>query len=184
VCRDGDYLYTLQCWVVGGIDEAVGYADAAQTVIGSGGEVPFGKEGWLGFVYLVIGQSERCVEWCRAQLARGRDTHTLSRALLVLALTAAGAGEEVRAAANGLIDAAEATQNPWVLSYALIAYGMAFRDADPARALDALRRGLVIAQDSANHANETHLAALPARVEAAHGDPVATLDHVTLAIRN
>ena len=51
-------------------------------VIGSGrDEVPFGVEGWLGGVYLVIGQPERSVEWCRAQLARGRDTHALTRAL-------------------------------------------------------------------------------------------------------
>ena len=39
------------------------------------------------------------------------------------------------AAANGLIDAAEATRNPYVLSFALLAYGFAFRDADPDRAL-------------------------------------------------
>jgi hypothetical protein len=59
---------------------------------------------------------------------------------------------------KGLIDAVDATRNPWGLSYALLAYGMAVRDVDPARALDALRRGLVIAQDSGNRANETHLA--------------------------
>ncbi len=64
------------------------------------------------------------------------------------------------AAADGLIDAAEATDNPWALSFALLAYGFAFRDADPVRALDALRRGLVIAQDSGNRANESHLARL------------------------
>ena len=33
---------------------------------------------------------------------------------------------------------------------AVTAYGFAFRDADPVRALEALRRGLVIAQDSGN----------------------------------
>ena len=63
------------------------------------------------------------------------------------------------AAANGLIDAAEATHNPVCCSrYALLAYGLAFRDADPAGALDALRRGLVIAQDSGNRYNESLLA--------------------------
>ena len=75
------------------------------------------------------------------------------------------------AAADGLIEAAEATGNPYVLSLALLAYGYAFRDADPVRALDALRRGLVIAQDSGNRANESHLAASLARLEAEHGDP-------------
>jgi hypothetical protein len=53
-------------------------------------------------------------------------------------------------AANGLIDAAEASHNPCVLSQALLAYGYAFRDADAGRALEALRRGLVIAQESGN----------------------------------
>ena len=75
-------------------------------------EVPFGAEGTLGAVYPVIGQPERKVEWCRAQLARGRDTHTITRTMLVTALAVAGAGEEARAAANGLIEAAEATHNP------------------------------------------------------------------------
>ena len=87
---------------------------------------------------------------CRAQLARGRDTHAIARACLVFALAIAGSGDEAMAAANGLIDAAEATRNPYALSFALLAYGFAFRDADPVRALDALRRGLVIAQDSGN----------------------------------
>ena len=120
--------------------------------------MPFGLEGALSGVYVAIGQPERYVEWCRAQLARGRDTHALTRAWLVIALSAAGAGDEARAAAKGLIDAAEATHNPYALSYALYCYGCAFRDADPVRALEALRRGLVIAQDSGNRFFESELA--------------------------
>ena len=110
------YVLAAQCWRPGRIEAAVGYADAGQTVIGSGGQVPFGQEGVLGVVYMVIGQPERNVEWCRAQLARGRDTHTFTRTLLVAGLTVAGAGEEARTATNGLVDAAEATHNPYVLS--------------------------------------------------------------------
>ena len=151
------YVNVAQCYWTGRIEEeAVGYADAGQTVICTGrGEVPFGLEGALGGVYMAIGQPERSVEWCRAQLARGRDTHTLTRSMLVIALVIAGAGEEARAAANGLIEAAEATHNPVALAYALNAYGGAFRDADPVRALEALRRGLVIAQDSGNRLSES-----------------------------
>jgi hypothetical protein len=153
--------------------------------MGTGGdEVPFGVEGALGAAYVAIGQPERNVEWCRAQLARGRDTHTLTRATLVVELTIAGAGDEARAAANGLIDAAEATHNPFALAYALHADGYAFRDADPVRALEALRRGLVIAQDSGNRLVESHLAGVLSRLEAEHGDPLAALDHITLVIRN
>ena len=51
-------------------------------------------------------------------------------------------------------------------------------------ALEALRRGLVIAPDSRNRVAESALAQTLSRLEAAHGDPVAALDHVTLAIRN
>ena len=96
----------------------------------------------------------------------------------------AGSGDEAMAAADGLIDSAEATANPYLLSYALIAYGFACRDADPDRALEAMHRGLMIAHDSGNRFNETHLVANLARVEAEHGDPLSALDHITLAIRN
>ena len=60
----------------------------------------------------------------------------------------------------------------------------AFCDADPVRALDALRRGLVIAQDSGNRYHESILATSLARLEAEHGDPLAAFDYFTLAIRN
>ena len=179
------YVMASACWNAGRIEAAVGYSDAAQRVIASGRhEVPFGIEGVLGAAYLTIGQPERCVEWCRTQLARGRDTHRITRACLTIALAMVGSGEDARAAANGLIDAAEATPNPFVLSFALWAHGYAFRDADPAGALDGLRRGLVIAQDSGNRFIETLLVGQLSRVEAEHGDPLAALDHVTLAIRN
>jgi hypothetical protein len=179
------YVMASACWNAGRIEAAVGYSDAAQRVIASGRyEVPFGIEGVLGAAYLTIGQPERCVECCRTQLARGRDTHRITRACLTIALAMTGSGEEARAAANGLIDAGEATPNPFVLSFALWAHGYAFRDADPAGALDGLRRGLVIAQDSGNRFIETLLVGQLSRLEAKHGDPLAALDHVTLAIRN
>ncbi len=180
------YVMASACWMAGRIEEDVGYADAAQLVIGSGrhDEVPFGGEAALGTAYAFIGQPERWVEWCRTQLARGRDTHGIIRTYLVFALTLAGCGEEARAAATGLIDTAEATRNPFVLSFALYVHGFAFRDADPDGALDAARRGLVIARDSGNRYAETLLAGVLSYLEAEHGDPLAALDYVTLAIGN
>ena len=86
--------------------------------------------------------------------------------------------------ADGLIEAAEATGNPSVLTLALYAYGLAFRDADPVGALNAVGRGLVIAQDSGNRAQASVLANGLALLEAEHGDPMAAFDHLTLAIRN
>jgi hypothetical protein len=96
----------------------------------------------------------------------------------------AGFDGEAMAAATGLIDAAEATHNAWTLSYALLAYSLAFRDADPDHALEALRRGLIVTQDSGNRGNETHVAGALARIEAEHGDTASAFDHLTMSIRN
>jgi len=180
------YVMAARCWMPGRIQAAVSYADAGQLVIGSGRheEVPFRSEVMLGVAYAVIGQPERYVEWCRTQLARGRDTHGMTTASLVFALMMAGCGEEARAAANGLSDAAEATHNPFMLAYMHHVKSGAFRDADPAGALEAASRGLVIARDSGNRYIETLLASNVSHLEAEHGDPLAALDYVTLAIRN
>jgi predicted ATPase len=181
------FLYTIAsvCYMTGRIEAAVGYADAGQLVIASGRyEVPDGIEGMLGAVYLAIGQPERLAEWCRAQLARRRDTHVHIRSWLVAALAVAGSGGEAMDSADGLIEAAEATGNPFLLAWALAAYGGAFRDADPVGALNALGRGLVIAQDSGNRACASALAQFLARLEAEHGDTASAFDHLTLAIRN
>jgi hypothetical protein len=86
--------------------------------------------------------------------------------------------------ADGLIEAAQATGNPAMLAWALAAYGLAFRDADPVGALNAVGRGLVIAQDSGNRANQSNLAANLCLFDAEHGDPLAAFDYFTVAIDN
>ncbi len=181
------FLYVIAsfCYATGRIDAAVRYCDAGQIVLGRSRDAPpFGIEGVLGAVYLVIGQPERLAELCRAQLARRRDTNVLIRGWLVVAVSVAGCGGEAMVFADGLIEAAEATGNPSLLAWALWAYGLAFRDADPVGALNALGRGLVIAQDSGNRANSSVLALDLARLEAEHGGTVSAFDHLTLAIRN
>jgi predicted ATPase len=179
------YVMASQCFTTGRIEAAVGYSDAAQIVLGrSRDALPYGTEGALGAVYLAIGQPKRLAELCRAQLARRRDTHVYIRGWLVLALSVAGSGGEAMDCADGLIEAAEATGNPLSLAWALAAYGSAFHDADPVGALNALGRGLVIAQDSCNRTQASILAQILALLEAEQGDTVAAFDHLTLAIRN
>jgi predicted ATPase/class 3 adenylate cyclase len=181
------FLYAIAslCYTTGRVEAAVGYSDAGQIVLDrSRDALPYGNEGLLGAVYLVTGQPERLAELCRAQLARRRDTDVQIRILLVCALSLAGSGGEAMDCADGLIEAAEATGNPMLLASALGGYGLAFRDADPVGALNALGRGLVIAQDSGSRAGASALAQGLARLEAEHGDPVAAFDHLTLAIRN
>ena len=179
------YVMAAQCWQTGRLEEAVRYSGAGQPVVSdSRADVPFGIEGWLGAPYLAVGQPERSVEWARSQLARGRDTHTLTRGALAQALMIAGCPDEAASVASGLIEAAEATRNPYVLAYAHLAYGFTFHNADPDRARDVLRRGLRIAQDSGNWLDEIFLEQVLARLEAEHGDALAALEYLVLVIRN
>jgi predicted ATPase len=179
------YVIASQCYMTGRIEAAVGYSDAGQIVLGrSRDALPGGIEAWLGTVYLAIGQPERLAEWCRAQITRRDDTPVNSRGWLVAALVMAGSGEEAMDYADGLIEAGEATGNPCLLAWALAGCGLAFRGADSVAALNALGRGLVIAQDSGNRAVASALAPFLARFEAEEGGTVSAFDHLTLTIRS
>jgi predicted ATPase len=179
------YTVAAQCFLTGRLDDGVRYTDAARMVLTERSDVlPFLFDIMIGGAYTYIGHPERCIEWCRARLQCGPDS-VLMRAFLVLTLVAApGSGEEAMAATSGLIEAAEATANPLMLSIALLAYSYAFREADPAHALDAAHRGLVIAQDSASRYFETQLALNLGRLEAEHGEIASAFDHLSLAISN
>ncbi|MDT5255861.1 MAG: hypothetical protein QOD10_941, partial [Mycobacterium sp.] len=179
------YVVASNCYMAGRIEPGIRYTEAAQRAISSGSDhVPYGAEGFLGSAYPAVGQPERWIQWCRAQLARGRDTHSLTTTSLVAGLAVTGSADDAMEAANGLIDAAEATGNPFALSWALLAHGFAVQDADPVRSLAALRRGLVIAQDSGNRFVESIIAYTLGRLEATHGDPLAAFDYFTVAIGN
>jgi len=180
------YVIASLCYTTGRIEEAVRYSEAGQTVLGGSrdGLPSYYIEASLGVAYLATGQPERLAELCRARLARRRDTHVYTRSWLVLALTVAGSCGEAMDWADGLIETAEATRNPYVLAWALAVYGWAFRDADPVGALNALGRGLGIAQASGHRSCASALAEFLAVVEAEHGGTVSALDHLTLSIRN
>lgn len=178
------YLIASQCYTSGRLDEAVRYCDAGDIAICNGGEVPLGLAALLCAPYLMIGQPDRSVERCRAQLARRTGNDAFTRTGLVIALMMAGSDDEAMIATTGLVEAAEATRNPWALSYALLAYALAFREADPDSAIEALRRGLMVTQDSDNRGNETHITGALAHFEAERGDPLSAFRYVTRAIRN
>jgi tetratricopeptide (TPR) repeat protein len=173
------------CVVLGRFEEAVRYSEVGQTVIAAASDkVSYFGEPFLGSAYFFVGQPERNVELCRAQLTRSGDTNIFGRVNLVSALWVSGSTDEAMVTANGLIDAAEAIGNPMVLAYALSVCGIVFRDTDPDRALEALRRSVLITQDSGNRLHESQFLYWLAGLEAEHGDRMAALDYLAVAIRN
>ena len=106
-------------------------------------------------MYSHAGQSERWVDLCRRVIAAEAGPHTITRACLVMALYFLGEGDEARVASEGLLDAADATHNPMTACFALLAQGLAYHDADPVAAYDALRRALTVAGESGNRQMES-----------------------------
>jgi predicted ATPase len=177
-------------YVFGRVDDALRYSETGQAAMQRrADEVPFSPvQLWLGAVYSAIGQIERYVEFYRDVLAWGRNPHELTRSCVVIALTNAGRPQEALTEATGLIEAAEATRNPFAVSFALLAYGMACSTENHPRARDALRKGLRVAQESGNRTNESYFAMTLAmtldRMEVEPGVSAAALDNITLAVRN
>jgi hypothetical protein len=178
------------CYMQGRAGDALAYSAAGDAAIRDAvDDVPFDPvELWLGAVYSSIGESDRYVDFYHRQLGRGHDLHQFLRGCVVISLLSAGRDEEALAVAAGMVEAAETTQNPYAISFALMASGMAQSAVDPVGALAALRRGLLIAQESGNRANVSYLAMTLAmalnRIDGENRDPSLTLDNITLAIRN
>jgi predicted ATPase len=179
------YVMATQCYLAGRIDEALDYAKASRLTIASGrfDKVPYEFVAWAGGVYAAEGRPERWVDLCHNIIAREPGTHTFARACLVIALFVARSAEQA-AASEGLLAAADATDNPQFCCVALMAYGSANADIDPVAAHEVTRRALRIAQESGNRAVETHLAVGLSRLAATSDEPIDALDYLTLAIRN
>ncbi len=178
------YVVAAMCYVSGRVGDSIGYADGARLAIGSGhfDEVPFDFEVALSATYATAGQPDQWVELCRNVIARGAGTHAIAWAFLVMGLSVAGATDEAVAMLDGLRTATDATANPAVLGYALMARGLAYRDADGSAAYDAYREGLAIAHNSGNRLIESHLAGTLAQLAAVRGEPADAFDYLTLAI--
>jgi predicted ATPase/class 3 adenylate cyclase len=178
------YVLAAQCYAAGRLDDAVGYLDASRQLTESDDfdEILYELQSSTGVVYSHAGQSERWADLCRSAIEKEPGRQTLSRASLVMALNFLGKGDEARAASHGLLAAADVTENPSTACMALLAHGLAYHDADPAAAYDALRRALTIAQESGNRQMEAAsstvwLVAAPDR------DPLECFEYLNVLIR-
>ncbi|WP_158019857.1 ATP-binding protein [Mycolicibacterium rhodesiae] len=180
----GLYVVAALCWLTGRLEEAIAYTKAGTIAMQSPHRaVPFSSDGLFGGLYVSLGDVDRGISWYDTYLENHEDPIGIVRANRVLALAFAGRVDEAMAAAPDVVDVADASGNPYALSFALLAYGITFREADPEAALEGMRRGLVIAHESGARSNEAYLANNIGRLEASQGDMVAALDHLKLGIR-
>src|SRR6202000_953457 len=145
-----------QCHSAGRVDDAVGYLDASHQITQRGGfdEVPYELQISTGIVYSHAGQSDRWADLCRRVIAAEAGPLTITRASLVMALYFLGEGD-AGVAPEGLLAPADVPHNPMTACFALLAHGLAYHDADPVAAYDALRRALTVAGESGNRQMES-----------------------------
>jgi predicted ATPase len=181
-------LYTVAahcCWL-GRHESAVRYCEMGLRLIGDDrfDGSPFDWDVSLGSVYITTGQPQLWADVSRRVLEHSRDVHGHARASLAMALAFSGAIDDATAVSRGLLDMADATQNPHSVSQALIAVGIVLRDSDPATSLDSLRRSLQVTLDSGNRFHLSHTAVVLAALEVEYGSMAAALDDLALSIGN
>jgi predicted ATPase/class 3 adenylate cyclase len=181
------YVAASECYRTGRIAEAIAYAEAASETLDSerfDRSVHDIEPTALGGTYITNGVPDRWLRLCRKRFAQGRGANTFNRAAMVMALITADKTDEARLACTDLMAAADATDNPAAISFAMLAYGYACHSDRPLAAYEALCRGLKIAQDSGNLMTESYIAVNLSAFSAINSGPVETLDFLTLALNN
>jgi predicted ATPase len=178
------YVAAAGCYAAGRLDDAVGYLDISRQLTQSGSfdKILYELQNSTGVVYSHAGQSERWTELCRSAIEQEEGPQTITRACQVMAFYFLGEGDEARAASQGLLAAADAAGSPSTACFALLAYGLAYHDADAAAAYDALTRALTIAQESGNRQMESASASSVLLVAASHRDPIECFEMLMVLI--
>jgi predicted ATPase len=188
------YVLAAQSYATGRIGDALTYFETAVQLSKSSDFDAVAYEGQYssGVVYSVAGHAERWVALCRSAIATQTSPLTVTRGCLCIALTLVGKGDEARLAADGLLVAADATDNPNTACFALMGHGAAYIDSDPPAAYHSYRRALKIAQATGNRQMETAVATMLCVLAtneddpffgAPHHDTIDPLDYLTVTIR-
>jgi predicted ATPase/class 3 adenylate cyclase len=161
------------CSFAGRTDAAIGYAQAAVALQTDPRYDPF-DAGWTGIgeatAHLFAGRIDRWLEICADLRNQPGFAHVVGMAGLTAQLAAVGRAAEAMAIAEESLTLARDHGNPFWVAFALDAYGRAFTEADPTRALSAFREGLVYAEEHRMPYWEARLPRDSAALEAVHGE--------------
>jgi len=180
-------LYTAAalCTFLGRPEPALRYAQAASELVTDPRCDPFEpgwSQMWEGVAHLYTGDTSRLLEVCDDMVAQPGFAHVHGLCALVWTLPALGRANDAMAIAEETVTLARASDNAYLLTFALNGYGRAFGHTEPARALSALREGLDVAEHNRVEFWATNMAREAAELEAAHGDPHQALELFDTAI--
>jgi predicted ATPase len=188
------YVLAAQSYATGRLGDALTYFETGEQLSKSSDFDAVAYEGLYrsGVVYSVAGHPERWVALCRRATAAQTSPLTVTCGCLCIALYLSGKGDEARLAADGLLAAADATDNPNTACFALMGHGAAYMDSDPPAAYHAYRRALKIARETGNRQLESAVATMLCVLMADEDDPffgapdddaIDPLDYLTVTIR-
>ena len=167
------YIAASLCLYSGRPDVGVAYAEAAATLEVDARYDSF-VDGWSGLLqalaHLFGGRINRRVEICTDLATRQGFARVVGLCGLTWALPAVGRADEAMVIADETIVVAREYGSPFWIGWALGGYGRAFAEAEPVRALEALRQGLDYAHQCRLPFWEANLAQDAARLEAVHGE--------------
>ncbi len=167
------YIAASLCLYSGRPDVGVAYAEAAARLELDARYDSF-VDGWSGLLqalaHLFGGRINRRVEICTDLATRQGFARVVGLCGLTWALPAVGRADEAMVIADETIVVAREYGSPFWIGWALGGYGRAFAEAEPVRALEALRQGLDYAHQCRLPFWEANLAQDAARLEAVHGE--------------
>ena len=163
------------CFLTGTRAEVgVGYAETAVMLEVDPRYESF-EPGWAKFMeassHLYAGRNDRYLQICADLVAQTGSARLRGLCGMTNQLARNGREAEAMALAEETLAAARSHASPFWIAFALNAYGQAFVNADPRRALLVLREGLAYARQHRLPFWEVIIGPDLARLEAVHGDP-------------
>jgi predicted ATPase len=167
------YSAAATCAFLGRPERALEYAERALALEADSRYEPL-PAGWSQLAeanaHLVAGRMDRYVEICTDMAGQSGYAHSMGLSSLTFGLPAMGRADEARAIADEALAVARARGNPFVTAFALYAYGRAFTDTDPVRALSIFRETVAYSREHRVSYVEVATAEDAAGLEAVHGD--------------
>ncbi len=143
---------------------------------------PVWTRGYAASAYLYAQRMEEAVRITEGLVGQPGPSNVIGLQYMLMLLPFVGRADEARALADEALTANRAHGNPNFVAGALSGYGRAFKDTDPARALEILREAVIFSRQHRLVLWEAVFCREAGDLEAVHGDPRWALTMLGTAI--